>query len=75
MIHFFLFCDYSQQKNISQSRYNRASRVVEGGTEYIVRYCHKKAGIESSIFAHAPRGQQGPLQVWTWHVRLLSVLL
>ena len=26
----------------SQSRYNRASRVVEGGTEYTVRYCHRK---------------------------------
>ena len=36
-------------KNISQSRYNRASRVVEGGTEYIMRYCHKKDGIEFYI--------------------------
>ena len=34
--------------NISQSRYNRASRV-EGGTEYIMSYCHKKDGIEFYI--------------------------
>ena len=30
------------QDIIIHNRYNRASRVVEGGTEYTVRYCHKK---------------------------------
>ena len=33
-------CDgnFFNSRNTSQSRYNGASRVVEGGTEYIVRY-------------------------------------
>ena len=38
-----------------------------------MRYCHKKDGIESSIFTHAPRGQQSPLQVLITEVLITEV--
>ena len=34
--------------------YNRASRVVEGGNEYTVRYCHKKIDWEFYICLYMP---------------------
>ena len=45
----------------SQSICNRASRVVEGGTEYIVNYCHRKDGIESPIFVPTMRDPACPV--------------
>ena len=38
-----------------------------------MRYCHRKDGIESSILAHVPRGQQGPLQVLITEVLITEV--